>query len=197
MVSERDDGPVRAIDGDEQAPEAPPTVDAPAGPATYDPRRAFLLATVLVLAGFLLMALAWNGAAGKDFIQGQFPYLLSGGLPGLGLVVAGAAVALAQARRADTMLLAHKLDLVLEALEEGRFSGVAGPLVQAVPDDAVAVVHGRRTFHRPSCRLVGGRTDAGLLPRADATERGLEPCRVCQPASTTRVRARAANGQPR
>ncbi len=44
------------------------------------------------LLGFIVIAIAWNGAAGVDYTQGQVPYLISGGLGGLCLVVVGAAL---------------------------------------------------------------------------------------------------------
>lgn len=66
-----------------------------AGPA----RLASLLAAVMVIGGFGLIVLAWNGAAGYDTIQQQLPFALSGGLGGLGLVIAGAGVLLVQALR--------------------------------------------------------------------------------------------------
>ena len=45
--------------------------------ATNSPVTAGL---ALVVAGFIALFLAWNGAAGIDYVQGQIPYLLSGGL---------------------------------------------------------------------------------------------------------------------
>jgi hypothetical protein len=56
----------------------------------------------MALLGLALIALAWNGAASVDFIQGQLPFLLSGGLPGLGLVIGGMGVLLIQALRTIT-----------------------------------------------------------------------------------------------
>lgn len=66
-----------------------------AGPA----RIASLLASAMVIGGFSLIVLAWNGAAEYDTIQQQFPFALSGGLGGLALVIAGSAVLLVQALR--------------------------------------------------------------------------------------------------
>ena len=41
----------------------------------------------LCVAGLLLVFLGWNGAASRDRVPAQFPYLLSGGIAGLCLVV--------------------------------------------------------------------------------------------------------------
>ena len=69
---------------------------------------------LLVAAGFIAMFLAWNGAAGKDFVQGQVPYLISGGLVGLALVGSGLTVINVQARRADQAELLNRLETMFE-----------------------------------------------------------------------------------
>lgn len=75
---------------------------------------------LLVVAGFVAIFLAWNGAAAKDFVQGQLPYLISGGLVGLALVGCGLTVINVQARRADQTELLHRLEELLEARDERR-----------------------------------------------------------------------------
>src|SRR6185503_12494998 len=62
-----------------------------------------------VAVGLLLIALAWNGAAGIDFVSGQIPYLLSGGALGLGLIVLGAAMIVVQNSRKDRSILEAQL----------------------------------------------------------------------------------------
>jgi hypothetical protein len=69
---------------------------------------------LLVVLGFIAMFLAWNGAAGKDYVQGQIPYLISGGLVGLALVGSGLTVINVQARRADQTELLQRLEALLE-----------------------------------------------------------------------------------
>jgi hypothetical protein len=66
--------------------------------------------------GFLLIVIAWNGAAGLDYVQGQVPYLISGGVGGLGFVVLGAAMLLVEANRRDRAILERKLDELLVAM---------------------------------------------------------------------------------
>jgi hypothetical protein len=68
----------------------------------------------LVVAGFIALFLAWNGAAGKDFVEGQLPYLMSGGLVGIGLIGTGLTVVNIQARRADQAELINRLEEILE-----------------------------------------------------------------------------------
>jgi hypothetical protein len=73
-------------------------------------------AVALVGLGFVIIFLGWNGAAGKDYTQGQIPYLISGGIVGLALVLCGLAVVIVQAVRREAMLLASRLDRLAEAL---------------------------------------------------------------------------------
>ncbi len=80
---------------------------------------------LLVLAGFIALFLAWNGAADKDFIQGQFPYLFSGGLVGLALVGCGLTVINVQARRADQAELLNRLETLLETRDAEITEAVA------------------------------------------------------------------------
>ena len=44
----------------------------------------------LTIAGFVLIGLAWRGAAATLSVPDQLPYLVSGGFAGLALVVTGA-----------------------------------------------------------------------------------------------------------
>lgn len=78
------------------------------------------LAVFLVVIGFFVIFLGWNGAAEKDFVAGQVPYVISGGLAGLGIVFAGLTLALVEARRRDTAKLEAKLERLLEHLGAGE-----------------------------------------------------------------------------
>ena len=62
-------------------------------------RFATYLGRILMAVGFLMIVMAWNGAAGLDFIQGQFPFLLSGAVPGLAMIIIGAGLEYIQAVR--------------------------------------------------------------------------------------------------
>ena len=68
----------------------------------------------LVVLGFIALFLAWNGAADKDYVQGQIPYLISGGLVGVGLIGAGLTVVNVQARRADQDAMLDRIERLLE-----------------------------------------------------------------------------------
>jgi hypothetical protein len=57
---------------------------------------------ILIVVGFIMIVIAWDGAASLDFIQGQFPYLLSGAMPGLALIIVGAGLEYVQTVRQTT-----------------------------------------------------------------------------------------------
>lgn len=73
-------------------------------------------AAALVGLGFIVLFLGWNGAAGVDFVPGQVPYLISGGLVGIGLIGSGLAVMVINAHRRDTQQLLQKLDELADRL---------------------------------------------------------------------------------
>jgi len=136
---------------------------------------------VLVVAGVVALFLAWNGAAGVDHVEGQIPYLISGGLVGLGLIGAGLAVVNVQARRQDSAELLARLDELTEAVHHLVVAGGVSPAVLTAVPDGELVVAGRTTYHLPSCRVVAGKDDLQPMSPADAGARGLTPCRICQP----------------
>jgi hypothetical protein len=145
-----------------------------------------LLGILYCLAGFLLVFLGWNGAASYDRVSAQIPYVVSGGLGGLALVVLGTGLIVVQSHRADRAALeATMLDLndVLDRIAAGTTQqAVAAAARAAAPSTgAEEVLAGPTGFHRPDCRLVDGQSGLAPMSRADAEARGLEPCRICTP----------------
>jgi hypothetical protein len=137
-------------------------------------------------AGLLLAAIGlgaigfgWNGAASQLTLIGQVPYLLSGGLIGVSLVILGAAMLVVTGARDDRAALEAKLDLLTDAL----LAGGGGPRLGApAPQDASGlVIAGTASYHVPGCRLVDGREETTYLTPDEARDGGLKPCRVCQP----------------
>ena len=133
---------------------------------------------LLAAIGLIAIGVGWNGAAGQLTLLGQIPYILSGGLIGLSLVVLGAAMLVVQGAREDRAILEAKLDLLAEAFLEG--SGRT-PKAAAPGDLSGLVVAGSASYHVPGCRLVDGREETGYLTPAEAQSRELKACRVCQP----------------
>jgi hypothetical protein len=71
--------------------------------------------------GFAVIAFAWGKVAGiADNVALQMPYLVSGGLAGLGLVMVGVTVINVAAKRRDTQLRQQQTELLADALRELR-----------------------------------------------------------------------------
>jgi hypothetical protein len=99
------------------------------------------------VAGFFLIFLGWNGAASNDREPAQIPYVISGGIAGLGLVVVGAALIVAHSLRADRIELRGSIEDLRAAIERveasSRAAGGSGasggyapaPRATTAPDD--------------------------------------------------------------
>jgi hypothetical protein len=136
---------------------------------------------VVVLVGLVVVFLGWNGAASYNFLPAQFPYLISGGLGGLALVVLGAALIVVDNQRRDRANLEASLAELRRAVEQLAASAATGNGARAGGGDAALVAIGQSSYHRPTCRLLDGRDSLTMVPREQADEQGLSACRVCHP----------------
>lgn len=68
--------------------------------------------------GFVLIAVAWGAVAGQTNVALQVPYLVSGGITGLALVMVGLTVISVAARRRDALLREQQMQLLADALRE-------------------------------------------------------------------------------
>jgi hypothetical protein len=133
--------------------------------------------------GLIVVLLGWWGAAHTPFGFEQTPYLISGGILGLALVVAGGFVYFAYWQTLRVRESREQTEAVTDALARleallasgatttgGTSAGVTAGFV-ATPSGSI--------YHRPDCTVVAGRTD--LAPVNPARTK-LEPCRICNPA---------------
>jgi hypothetical protein len=141
--------------------------------------------------GFVFMIVGWNGAANVNCVDCQIPYLLSGGFVGLAFIVVGGGLLLFEALRRHQAHLEDRLIQLIDA-QQGSANGAAPKTAPVKLSGARSangmVVIGRSSFHRPDCRLVEGKEDLDYASMADAEERGLSPCRVCDPTKVTASR---------
>ncbi len=143
---------------------------------------------LLVAIGMIVIGIAYNSVASQTSLLAQIPYLVSGGLIGVSLVILGSAVLVVNSAREDRALLEAKLDELTDALL-GATGGTR--TAQGSPSDASGlVVAGSSSFHVPDCRLVDGREETLFLTAEEATQNGLKACRVCQPRGATNVSIR-------
>jgi hypothetical protein len=134
-----------------------------------------LLSLAVVGVGLLLIGLGYNGMASNTAVAAQMPYLLSGGLLGLSLVVFGTGLMVNHGAREDRQRLEGLLQQLVDTQQDG---GIAA----RVPSDVDGLfAAGTTSYHRPGCRLVDGREEVGYVTAEEALARDLKPCRVCQP----------------
>jgi hypothetical protein len=111
----------------------------------------------LTVVGFGFIAIAWNGAASLDFIQGQFPFFISGGLTGIGLIVVGVTIMVIETIRRDAQM---------RAIEIGRLTASMAVLNAELrpPDEFDPIVAGE---FRPRPRIAAAGN--GHAEAADVT----------------------------
>lgn len=143
----------------------------------------------LAALGALALFLGWYGVSGESLTSKQLPYLVSGGLTGIALVVV-ASVFLAtedvrrQLSRVDD--LHRKVDdlyaLFVEDLAAVPSTELDGASAAAPTRGLVALPAGT-SYHRPDCALVAGKTEAAVVDARGVRARKLRPCRVCDPSA--------------
>lgn len=129
-------------------------MEKPSPVATY-------VAIAVAVAGFVLIAAAWDGAAERNFVPAQFPYLLSGGLVGLGLIIVGTVILVLQAMKHDGLERAREI-------EQLRRSVLELTTLLSPPDEYDPVVAGE---FRPRPRAAAVEQPAPVAPDASGFER--------------------------
>ncbi|MBV9291430.1 MAG: hypothetical protein JO222_03185 [Frankiales bacterium] len=140
------------------------------------------LGWVLALLGGLALFLGWYGVSGEALTAKQIPYLVSGGLTGIGLVIlASVFLATEDVRRqlARVAELERKVDDLYGLFVQEL--GAAPATTGESTDTAVVALPAGSSYHRPGCSLVAGKSDAAAVTARDVKRRSLRPCRVCEP----------------
>jgi hypothetical protein len=150
--------------------------------------------SVMVPLGGILVILGWFGASHTGRLFEQIPYMISGGLFGLVLVIAGGfcyfgywLARLVSDERQQSNQLLEALVRIEGHLANGsappaRGAGAAptrAPLSSARPE-FVATTTGS-LYHRPDCPVVADRP-ADELRSVRAGAKGRSPCRMCLPS---------------
>ena len=142
---------------------------------------------VLAALGALALFLGWYGVSGTAVPAKQLPYLVSGGLTGIGLLVVAAALFAADDVR-QQLRSVKALESKVEELYRLLTEEVSDPPVgveagRRIDQAAVLAVEGGSSYHRSECRLVRGKSTAATVTSAERRRRGLTPCRLCDPAA--------------
>jgi hypothetical protein len=144
-------------------------------------------AAILLPLGLVCVVLSWWGAARTPYLFEQVPYLISGGLLGLGLVVTGGFVLFgswvsrtAQQQQALTLELIEAVREVRDEMSmmQGapRRSGTRGS--NGSGTGLVATQNGSM-LHRPDCPVVANRQDVHAVTGKEAGS--LSACQLCDP----------------
>lgn len=144
-----------------------------------------LAGSALVPAGLVAILLGWYGAAHTPYVFEQIPYLISGGLLGVGMVVGGGLLFFGSWIARMEQEAPDIRDLV-SAVDRLRVELVAtGPVTEGVGSANGVARHFVATptgtmLHRPDCSVVSDRDQAALVAVGPDDE-GYRPCKLCDP----------------
>mgnify|MGYP000415610595 CR=1 FL=1 len=165
------------------------TLRVGAASVRLEERLLMVIAGTVAPLGLIAVLLGWWGAAHTPYVFEQVPYLISGGLLGLGLLFLGAFFYFAHWMTQLVKEQRAQSAAVLAALE--RLHDRLGAPADAPPVTATVAMNGQHATpaaplvatergtmaHRPDCAVVAGKP--GLRPVGAAD--GLAPCKLCQP----------------
>jgi hypothetical protein len=160
--------------------------------------RILLLAgSILLPSGLIVILLGWYGASHTSYDFEQTPYLISGGMLGVAMTIAGGflyfgywltkLVQEGRRERVELSELLSRIDTRMAVLEAASAQGtsvegtpVAGAQRRPFAASGLVATATGTLVHRADCGLV---RDKPGLRSVDASEPGLRPCKVCQPFS--------------
>lgn len=133
-------------------------------------------ALVMVPTGFVFIILGWVGASRTPLLFEQIPYLISGGLLGLGLMVGGGLLYVGGwiARTAQLVPRENPASQLADVLP----LMAAGSAAPQVTTTYVKTPSGSM-FHRHDCSIVASRDDVVGVSASEAE--GYRPCGMCDP----------------
>jgi len=136
-----------------------------------------LLALALLVIGVVLVMLGWYGAANTNILTEQIPYLISGGLLGMSLIIVAGVVGSSASLSRENRDMHRDLPHTVATVEPLR--SVPSPR-RAPSDGSVYVVPGGHSYHLPGCPIIEGKRPQELT-LDDATSSGYTTCKLCGP----------------
>jgi hypothetical protein len=143
---------------------------------------------VCMVLGLIAVILGWYGAAHTPFGFEQTPYLISGGLFGIALVLVGgflffgswlARVAVTSQQTVQEMAaLSARIDRLGEAGVGTAANGATGTRSSGGSGRLVATQSGTM-LHRADCPIVVSRDNVRDVPASEQDQ--LKPCQICNP----------------
>ena len=151
-----------------------------------------IVGIALLPVGLTALLVGWIGVASNGLVFLQLPYVVSGGMLGIGLLFASGTIYLAswvsrtsavQRRQNEELLTAVRqlqqtmTVLPLAGAGSGNGNGAPGQHFLATPSGTM--------YHRPECAIVTGRED---LREVEPDVTGMKPCGMCDPLSADATR---------
>ena len=126
------------------------------------------------------MLLGWYGAANTNILTEQVPYLISGGLLGMALIIVSAVVGSSASLERENRELRRDLTRLLSSSGGRVMGGLTSTPRSGSGDGLVYTVPGGRSFHVAGCPIVEGKK-ASEMSLQEATGAGHSACKLCGP----------------
>jgi len=138
-----------------------------------------LITTALLGAGIVFVILGWYGAAHTNILTEQIPYLISGGLLGLGLIIVAGVMAAGASQERSTDELRREIARALASMSSGAPD--RGVRADAFSSNGhhVFVVPGGRSYHVAGCPILEGKEGVKELLPEQASDSGYAACKLC------------------
>jgi hypothetical protein len=138
--------------------------------------RALTVLGTLAL-GVAIVLLGWYGAAHTNIVSEQIPYLISGGLLGLGLIIVAGFMAYSFMNAEQNDELRRQ---IVDALAGRALAPGASAVAGAQPaGGTVFIVPGGKGYHVPGCPIVEGKSGVRELRLMQAVDGGYVSCKLC------------------
>jgi multisubunit Na+/H+ antiporter MnhG subunit len=155
------------------------------GKLKWSERQLLYLAGIIAPLGLILVLLGWYGASHTPNLFEQVPYMISGGLFGLGLCFIGSIfyfahwlTELVREQRAQSAALLEAITHLETVIARTAVVERAGEPAGGVAEHGPLVATAKGTMaHRPECVVVAGKGEVRPVTPDD----GLLPCKLCDP----------------
>ena len=127
---------------------------------------AIIAGVIVLVVGGVLITLGWDRAATLDYVQGQFPYLLSASLPGIALIIIGMSILVLAVLRRDATEREAQLEKLTASISE--LASLVGPRDPYDP----AITGEYRPRPRPSTNGVDGDAVTMEIAKPGSFEQG-------------------------
>src|SRR3954447_15589931 len=155
---------------------------------SFSDRWMLVVGGTLLPLGVLLVLLGWYGASHTVLLFEQVPYLISGGVLGLALVIAGGFVYFGywmtllvrenRTTREDMQAVLLRMEALLQAQAQPQTRRTLSSATSSVASTSLVATKTGTMVHRPDCVAVDGRDN---LRTVTAATPGLTPCKLCDP----------------